>query len=85
MIKINQITPLNWKRLFVSIFLISIANAFREVFLNGFGRVIPYLTYYPAVMAVAVKEENSGSCPDKSGFCPPKRVADPSRRTKNAK
>ena len=54
MIKINQITPISWKRVFVSILIIIIASAIREIFFSGLGRGIPYLTYYPAVMVVAL-------------------------------
>lgn len=52
--KINQITPLTWKRFFISLLIIALASVIRALLFKGLGRGIPYLTFYPAVMIVAI-------------------------------
>jgi signal transduction histidine kinase/CheY-like chemotaxis protein len=54
MMKLDQITPLTWKRLFISLFIIVVASVIRALFFGGLGRGIPYLTYYPAIMIAAI-------------------------------
>lgn len=51
---IKQITPLTWRRFFLSILIIFIASIIRLLFFGELGRGIPYLTYYPAVMIAAI-------------------------------
>ena len=52
--KYNQITPLTWKRFFITLLIVFIASAIRHIFFEGLGKGIPYLTFYPAVMIAAV-------------------------------
>jgi signal transduction histidine kinase/FixJ family two-component response regulator len=54
MIKLNQITPLSWKRFLIALLIVFIASAIRQMFFSELGRGIAYLTYYPAVMIAAM-------------------------------
>jgi len=47
-------TPLNWERILIAALIIAAASLIRHFFFSGLGRGIPYLTYYPAVMIVAL-------------------------------
>ena len=49
----EKLTPL-WRRLLLALLIIAAASALRALFFAEVGRGIPYLTYYPAVMLVAV-------------------------------
>jgi len=49
-----QITPLTWRRILITILIIGVASVIRLLFFNDLGRGIAYLTYYPAVMIVAL-------------------------------
>ena len=43
-----------WLRFLVAVLVVAIASIIRALFLEGLGRGIPYITYYPAVMVVAL-------------------------------
>ena len=46
--------PSLWQRLLVVLLIVGVASAIRAMFFGGLGRATPYLTYYPAVMLVAL-------------------------------
>ncbi len=51
---IAAISRKTWLTLLISIFIVLLSSAIREVFFSDLGRGIPYLTYYPAVMIAAI-------------------------------
>jgi signal transduction histidine kinase/CheY-like chemotaxis protein len=54
MMKLDQITPLTWRRLAVTIALIIIAAVLRIWPLQALESTVAWLTFYPAVMVIAI-------------------------------
>ena len=50
----NQTIRRTWLRYLAAIVIVGVASAVRAAFLEGLGRGIPYLTFYPAVMVAAI-------------------------------
>ncbi len=51
---IEAIKQKTWLKLLISIFIVLLSSAIREIFFSELGRGIPYLTYYPAVMIASI-------------------------------
>ncbi|MCX6133291.1 MAG: ATP-binding protein [Ignavibacteriales bacterium] len=51
---LNRITPLTFKRLIVTVAIIAVAAALRVWPLHSLGSTLAWLTFYPAVMVIAI-------------------------------
>jgi signal transduction histidine kinase/CheY-like chemotaxis protein len=52
--KIREITPLTWRRLLITLTIITLAAALRLWPLSSLGTSVAWLTYYPAVMVAGI-------------------------------
>jgi len=53
-VRLNNLTPLTWKRIFFTFAIVVIASVIRLLLSDEFGSKLPWITFYPAVAVISL-------------------------------